>query len=145
MVKILIMTIQVNFVLPFTSFFTIAFLRAALFFLTAWLFWIRLALTSLQPFLGTFVLISQIFSPKLFKAALFFHSLAVFVWMFIYIVMTKESINNLSLVNMPFFSNTETITGQNYVPGYNYKFTVNIISLVSTLHIISYNCLFVHL
>ena len=68
MVKILIMTIQVNFVkrhknspqlsllkflpltyhhshflaatLDFTSFFTIAFLRAAHFF-TAWLFWIR--------------------------------------------------------------------------------------------------------
>ena len=27
--------------LDFTSFFTIAFLRAALFFFTAWLFWIR--------------------------------------------------------------------------------------------------------
>ena len=40
MVKILITTIQVNFV-PLV--FTIAFLRAALFF-TAWLFWIRFSL-----------------------------------------------------------------------------------------------------
>ena len=75
MVKILIMTIQVNFVkrhknspelsllkflpltyhhshflaatLDFTSFFTIAFLRAAHFF-TAWLFWIRYHLLQLS-------------------------------------------------------------------------------------------------
>ena len=115
MVKILITTIQVNFVphqnspelllskflpltyhhshflaatLDFTSFFTIAFLRAALFF-TAWLFWIR------------FHFFLYLYTPKLAYSQLWgFFNLSFFSF-----PQEKEKMKQMNTLNISDFIN----------------------------------------